>query len=149
MIVIGPKTLNNKSLGYSQIEDRQRRKGAVIRPEEKQHFPTVLVVEADDELRSTLVDRIRQEGYLVLEAPDRGTALHIARIHSRHIHLLVIGESTYERNWTANLERYRPKMRVIIFAAHPKETHSDALAPESVLPKIREFFGAFIRPPKR
>ena len=56
----------------------------------EQWFPTVIVTGDDSELRSDLVNLLRLEGYHVLEAHDAGDAFHIAIVHSRPIHLILM-----------------------------------------------------------
>jgi CheY-like chemotaxis protein len=108
------------------------------RSEENGSFPTILVAEEDDELRYALAHNLGHDGYLVLEAPDWPSALGIARVHSRPIHLLLIDVGM--DNHTALLKQYRPEMRVFFVTRHPHEGLRDALAPETALAKVRAFF---------
>lgn len=80
----------------------------------EQWFPTVLVTGDDSELRSDLVNLLLLEGYYVLEAHDAADAFHIAIVHSRPIHLLLMdlgmeGSSLL----AARLRPYRDEMRVL------------------------------------
>jgi CheY-like chemotaxis protein len=110
------------------------------RSEEKGGFPTILVAEEDVELRSALSHSLRQDGYLVLEAHDVPSALGIALVHSRPIHLLLIDVSMDNHTLAALLQQYRPEMRVLFVTRHPHEGLKDALAPETALAKVRAFF---------
>jgi hypothetical protein len=99
---------------------------------EKSDFPTILVVY---EMSAALVEALRVEGYFVLEASDRMEAISITRMHSRPIHLLLIGPSSNSRSLAGLLQQYRPKMNVLVVG----EDHTD-LDPPSVLEKVRQLF---------
>ena len=109
------------------------------RLEKRSGFPTILLAEDDNELRNALAHSLRQNGYLVLEAHDGPSALGIARIHSRPIHLLLI-DVDMDDHTSAFLKQHRPEMSVLYITRHPHEALHDALDQETVLAKVREFF---------
>jgi DNA-binding response OmpR family regulator len=111
------------------------------RLEERSGFPTILLAEDDNELRKALAHSLRQYGYLVLEAHDGPSALCIARIHSRPIHLLLM-DVDIDSHTSASLRQYRPEMSVLYITRHPHEALQDALDKETVLAKVQAFFGA-------
>ena len=109
---------------------------------EDRGYPTILLADDDDELRCALVEAIRREGYLVLEAHDRASALHAVQVHSRRIHMLLIDASLCDSAWAELLKQYRPDMRIVLLARHPQEMRPDAWLADSVVPKVREYFNA-------
>jgi hypothetical protein len=102
-------------------------------------YPTVLVAVEGTELRNALLQRLQQDGYLVLEAADSAAALHIGRTHSRPIHIKIIPVSMDHELMSA-VKQYRPKIKILLFAEHNEEPLQDVLTPETALAKIREYF---------
>jgi hypothetical protein len=108
--------------------------------EEYESFPTIPMAENDEELRYGLAQRLRHDGYLVLEAEDMPGVLSVALVHSRPIHLLLMDPSMESRTLAATLEKYRPEMRVWFVKRHPHESRQDALPLETVLERVQVFF---------
>jgi len=106
--------------------------------EESHDYPTVLVATDDNELCCALVARLRQDGYLILEAPDGASAFHIVQTHSRPIHLMLTNFRIDRRFLEAALKQYRPEMNVLLVGQH--EQHPDVSNPEIALGKVRAFF---------
>jgi CheY-like chemotaxis protein len=103
-------------------------------------YPTVLVVEEDSDQREALAHALRRQGYLVLEAHDRPSALDIVVRHSRAIHLLLTSGSADHRTLATELREYRPVMSVWFIAQPQNQTLSDELTPGTMLAKVRAFF---------
>jgi len=101
-------------------------------------FPTILIAEYNIENRDWLVETLQEQGYLVLQAENSSEALHIARIHSRHIHVMLTDGSSHGRTLAAKLQQYRPEMRVLFVAANGTGSVSDLVAPGKALAKVRE-----------
>src|SRR4051812_42639056 len=76
-------------------------------------FPTILVAEHDDGVRSPLVRHLQHQGYFVLVAHDPAEALEITRLHSRPIHLLLAEDGLDGRTLASTLKQYRPNMQVL------------------------------------
>lgn len=76
-------------------------------------FPTILVAEHDDGVRSSLVRQLQHQGYFVLVAHDAAEALEITRVHSRPIHLLLTEDGLDGRTLASALKQFRPDMRVL------------------------------------
>jgi hypothetical protein len=104
------------------------------RPEKWDCSPTILVA-GNHAMRQALVERLRLDGYLVLEAPDGDEALRILVAQSRRIHILLTNVSTDGSSLAATLNTYRPEMRALFFEGDP----------EYVLGKIREI----LKPPTK
>jgi ActR/RegA family two-component response regulator len=100
-------------------------------------LPTVLAVELDNGYRDRLIGGLRKLGYIVLEARDSGEALDRVRIHSRHIHLLLIHGDANGRNLAATLKPYRPDMEVIYIRGNESGTGADILSPDLVLERAQ------------
>jgi DNA-binding response OmpR family regulator len=106
-----------------------------------QYHPTLLVITEDSEFRRTLVRLLQQEGYLVLEADDNDTALHIARLHSRPIHFVLIHACMNHGVLASMLKQYRRESTILLVTEHNNERLSDDVStPDTVLPKLRAFF---------
>ena len=103
-------------------------------PESHRGHPTVLVL--GDDPRS-LIPRLRQQGYLVLEAFDCPGALEIVVRHSRPIQLLLIEENLDSRRMAEVFNRFRPEMKIIFLASERNEVRADVLTPEKALTKAR------------
>ena len=108
--------------------------------EDSLNYPTVLVAEDDNELLSALVDTLRQDGYLVLEAHDGASAMDIVRTHSRPIHLTLISTNMNKGVLAAALKQYRPEMNVLLVARNQHGQLPNVSTPEIVLAKVRAFF---------
>lgn len=105
------------------------------------HYPTILVSIEDGEFLSVIVQQLRQEGYLVLEAGDDVAALRLARTHSRPIHLMLIHTSMNHGVLASELKQYRRESKILLIAEHRNEPLSDdVLTQATVLPKVRAFF---------
>lgn len=76
------------------------------------NFPTILVA-VDPGAQFSLVQELRHQDYLILEAHNGPEALQIARVHSRAIHLLLTADNVDGRTLAANLTLYRPAMLVL------------------------------------
>jgi len=106
-----------------------------------QHYPTILVSIGDTELRSTLVQQLQQEGYLVLEAADNNGALEVARTHSRAIDLILIHTSTNHGVLASALKQYRRESTIFLITERNTERLAEGvLTPQTVLPRVRAFF---------
>ena len=106
------------------------------------HYPTVVVAHNDAELRSTLADRLRQDGYNVLEADDLPSMVEIVLTQTRPLHLLT-DPSTDTRTWAKRLKHHRPEM-IVWFVDRPHlELPSDVLTPEIALTTVRGFLNRF------
>lgn len=104
-----------------------------------QDHPTVLVAVRGTELRNALVQSLRQDGYLVLEAAGTSDALYLARTHSRPIQVMLIDVSMKDELKPA-VKPYRPHTKILLLAEHSEECPQEVVTPETVLGKIREFF---------
>ena len=101
-------------------------------------FPTILVAEHDNDVRSPLVRHLQQQGYFVLIAHDANEALEIARVHSRPIHLLLADESLDGRSLAATLKQYRPNMHVLFITWGGPLDPLDTERTDPTLAKVRE-----------
>ena len=97
---------------------------------------TILVAELDDALRIHLTGALRKEGYIVLEARDDGEALERVKIHSRHIHVLLIGADPNSRILASRLKPYRPGMEIIFVSGETEGMADDVLPPDLALDRI-------------
>ncbi len=100
-------------------------------------FPTILIAEWDCRVRAALVETLKQNGYLVLDAEDSSHALDIAKIHSRPIQLMLVEGSPEGRTLAATLQMYRPKMQVV-FTNISTDCLPDAPPVEMTLTRVRE-----------
>ena len=107
-------------------------------------FPTILIAECNFELRSRLTRAFRQQGYLVLEAENSTQALDFAKIHSRHIHVMLAGGSDEGRALAATIKQYRPRMSVLFINEDRNHQTPGFLPPELAVGKVREL----VAPPK-
>ena len=103
-------------------------------------FPTVMVAELEDPVRSTLLLNLRKEGIHVLDAQGWTSAFNLIRSHSRPIHLLLTNMRRARLNLAETLKPYRPELRVLFVAQYPSEILPNVLHPDAALAKIREFF---------
>jgi len=100
-------------------------------PNRRSDIPTILVIGDDMELRGVLAERLRGEGYLVLEADDGTDAITVVRTHSRAIHLLI--DLSLKDTMLANtVKGYRPKIQALYLTKD--------LPLQLVLEKVRAFF---------
>jgi len=99
-------------------------------------LPTVLVAEFDNELRISMASGLRKRGYIVLESKDDGEALGWVKLHSRHIHVLLISGNRSGRLLATTMKPYRPDMEIIFIAEHEQDRSSDTLAPDLVLERV-------------
>ena len=107
-------------------------------------FPTILVAETDDSLRSSLIRRLRQHGYLVLEAQDAAEALEVVKIHSRPIDLMLTEEGPEGRTLATTLQQYRPKMSVVFVAVGMGESGPSLRTLDAALTRVQDL----LKPPK-
>ena len=94
-------------------------------------YPTVLVAGRDDGLDRLLVYRLRRNGFHVLEA-SWDDLLHVVRVHSRPIHLLVADVSMEAS--VSILKMHRSDMQVLLV--------KKPFDPGDVLVKIRQLLGS-------
>jgi hypothetical protein len=91
-------------------------------------------------LRSALARMLRGHGYLVLEAHDVPKAFELVRMHSRPIHLLIMGMS-FDETLAPTLKPYRPNMHALRVAADQTQPiGAGVLTLESAPEMIRQFF---------
>jgi hypothetical protein len=84
-----------------------------------QSFPTVLVV-GNEAGFSELVETLRFDGYLVLQAASFDAAVQIVKIHSREIHVMVAYGGANAYDWTAILNPFRlAEMAVVRVIGQP------------------------------
>jgi hypothetical protein len=69
-------------------------------------FPTILVV-GNEAGFAALVETLRFDGYLVVQAADFDAAFQIVTIHSRQIHVLMTYGCANAPDWTAILRPFR------------------------------------------
>jgi DNA-binding response OmpR family regulator len=101
-------------------------------------FPTILVAEHDDGVRSPIVRHLQYHGYFVLVAHDAAEALEITRVHSRPIHLLLTGEGLDGRTLAATLKQYRPHMQVLFITPCMRLNGGEAGNSDTTLDMVRE-----------
>ena len=95
---------------------------------------TILLAEADGELRGSIGNLLREHGYHVLEADDQRSTLFIAQTHSRQIDLLVIAIDLDHSHFSELLQKHRPGMlRTLI----PRQGLWGASVPGAVLKNVR------------
>src|SRR5690242_10414728 len=93
-------------------------------------LPTVLAAELDTRYRDHLMGGLRKRGYIVLEARDSGEALDRIRIHSRHIHVLLVNGDPGGRDLAATLKPYRPDMEIMFVSTNESAADPDVLSPD-------------------
>ena len=104
-------------------------------------FPTVLIVLKDAEVQDHLSCGLQNRGYMVLDAASLGEALEIVRIHSRPIHLLLLGPEC--RLMAAVFKKFRPYMKILFVTAGSGDTGPDQTNPEVALDAVK----AIVSPP--
>ena len=109
-------------------------------PGETRDHPTILVAVDNTELRATIVAALRLQDYLVLDAHDGTSALHILQTHSRPIHLMLTNTTMDERFIREALKRYRPEMKVMFVEWQPRAGIRDVQSPEEALARVKAFF---------
>jgi DNA-binding response OmpR family regulator len=102
--------------------------------------PTVLVAVEETESRGALVQKLRQDGYLVLEAADSTGTLNLVRTHSRPIQVILLSATLNRSVLRAALKQYRPHSSVLVMSENNNERVVDVLTSEVALTKIRELF---------
>ena len=71
---------------------------------------TILLAEADGELRRSIGNLLSENGCHVLEANDQPSTFHIIETHSRHIDVLVIAADMDHSHFSELLQRHRKGM---------------------------------------
>jgi DNA-binding NtrC family response regulator len=95
--------------------------------------PTVLVaLNNDDALRGGLVQQLRRDGFLVLEADDWEQVLRVAKTHSRPIQVMVTTDNMPSH--TSILEQHRPQLQFLSVNA--------SVDADQVMMQVREIFGS-------
>jgi hypothetical protein len=82
-----------------------------VKPLQTYDYPTVLVAGDGDELDRLLVNRLRRNGFHVLEA-DWEVVFDVVRVHSRPLHLLVAHVSLEAH--VSILKRHRSELQVLL-----------------------------------
>jgi DNA-binding response OmpR family regulator len=103
-----------------------------------ERLKTVLLAEADERVRRSIVERLRHENYLVLEAHDRPSIFNLVVSHSRSIDLLVIGKGLTDPSWIERLKSYRPEMEALFIQSVEHEDSSDETLAEIVTTRVHE-----------
>ena len=111
---------------------------------ELEAFPTVLLADINGAWCSAVISRLEDDKYHLLKAESWDEALHFAKTHSRHIHLLLAEDSRDGHVLAETMKPYCPHMRVIYVTAQSGEDARDGLEPESAAAKVREL----LRPPR-
>jgi hypothetical protein len=111
---------------------------------EVEEFPTILLADVSGGWSSAVISRLEADKYHILKAPSWDEALHFAKTHSRHIHLLLAEDSRDGHVLADTLRPYRPHMRVIYVTVQANRDPQEALVPESAAAKVREL----LRPQK-
>jgi two-component system cell cycle sensor histidine kinase/response regulator CckA len=91
---------------------------------------TVLVVEDDDGLRSTVCGVLERNGYQVLEAPGAGKALRLCQTFEAPIDLLVTDVAMPQlggRELARRLQAMRPRLPVLYLSGHAEDAQEHTL----------------------
>ena len=91
-----------------------------------------------------MISRLEADKYHILTAHSWDEALHFAKTHSRHIHLLLAEDSRDGHVLAETVNPYRPHMRVLYITVQSNTNQREALGPESAAAKVREL----LRPPQ-
>lgn len=111
---------------------------------ELEEFPTILLADIDAGWSGAVISRLEEDKYHILTAHSWDEALHFAKTHSRHIHLLLADDSRDGHVLAETLKPYRPHMRVLYVTVQSNTNRLEALEPESAAAKAREL----LRPSK-
>lgn len=101
-------------------------------------FPTILVAEHENGVRSPLVRHLQHQGYFVLVAHDAAEALEITRVHSRPIHLLLTEDGLDGRTLASTLKQYRPNMHVLFLTQCLQLDTASVGKADTTLERVRE-----------
>jgi len=111
---------------------------------ELEEFPTLLLADIEGGWSSAVIGRLEQDKYHILTAHSWDEALHFAKTHSRHIHLLLAEDSRDGHVLAETVKPYRPHMRVLYVTGQSNTSPREAFEPESAAAKVREL----LRPPQ-
>jgi len=105
---------------------------------ELEEFPTILLADINGTWWGEVISRLEEDKYHILRAQSWDEALHFAKTHSRHIHLLLAEDSRDGHVLAETMKPYRPHMQVIYVIAQSSEDAREGLEPESAAAKVRE-----------
>ena len=88
--------------------------------------------------RSSVVSKLERVGCLVLQAHDVESVLHVARTHSRRIHLVLIGVELDAQTFGL-LQRYRPHTQFLTQRLDSAATTWECSIAE-VVQQVKRFF---------
>lgn len=129
----GGLVVSSKVRKFKEISCDQSSKNDCVCSEARPHsYPTVIVALEDEGWPCPLGERLRREGYNVLEAHDWSNVFDFVKIHSRPIHLLLADVSMDAR--VPILKQYRSELQVL-FVTKPVNAHD-------VLTKVRQLLGS-------
>jgi hypothetical protein len=103
-----------------------------------ERLKTVLLAEADERVRRSIAERLRDEEYLVLEAYDSASIFSWVVFHSRNIDLIVIGESVIDSSWMERVKPYCPDTELLFIESVEHESASGETRAETVATAVRE-----------
>jgi hypothetical protein len=101
-------------------------------------FPTVLIAELGEPLRTNLSQSLRSEGINVLETDDWTGTFALIKSHSRPIHFLLTNVKEPITDLAQKLRPYVTGLQIILVAQHPSEIRPNVLHSDCALAKVRE-----------